>query len=137
MITKDLNENDNSIWLGMSDYRLILKQSNHEILMKYIGEPPHGDSYHQIELNGKLLKGYYWGCMFLFPSMQRYMVASWMEKLFERKTIIVDFKLKLYTVLDKYWYDFKEIDDKIVLINKATEEVETINLTKINDWLDL
>jgi hypothetical protein len=83
--------------------------------LRYISEPPHGDSYHYMKIDGFPFKGYVWGCMFLFPFHQKYIVCSWMEKLYERKTIIIAIKNKLYHVFDGYWYDYK-IEKGILLL---------------------
>ena len=137
MIIKEIHPDSHSVWLGMEDYKLILDQNKIEIDLKYDGEPPHGDSYHIAWIDGKRLKGYIWGCMFLFPFNQRYMLCSWMEKLYERKTIVVDLNSNFFAVLDDYWYDFKEVDGKLLLGNNNFKEIKILDISEIKDWVEL
>lgn len=83
--------NDSQLhWFGMGDYEIILALSNKNIKIIYVSEPPFGDSYHKIYINDVEFDGYVWGCGFLFPFNQEYLVCSWMKELYDRKTIIIN-----------------------------------------------
>jgi hypothetical protein len=92
------------IWFGYGHGLLFSPNSLNKITLKYIGEPPHGDSYHTILINEHKFPGYAWGCMFSFSQDSRYFSLSWMEKLFDRKTIIIDCENMSYTVLEEYFW---------------------------------
>lgn len=93
-------------WAGMGNYRLIAPDRSHRIEIFYAGEPPHGDSYHRVEIDGRVFPGYAWGCLFAFSPCSRYAAFSWMAVLHERKTVVVDIEEHSYTVLPKYFHDF-------------------------------
>ena len=93
-------------WAGMGSYNLISPDSSKIIDLIYAGEPPHGDSYHVLKVNGKKLPGFAWGCLFGFSKDSRYLVFSWMEKLFERKTMVLDCNQEKYFVLPEYIHSF-------------------------------
>ncbi|CAB1259118.1 Uncharacterised protein [Vibrio cholerae] len=93
-------------WAGMEDYQLLSPSSTISAILTYIGEPPHGDSYHSLSINGKKFPGYAWGCLFAFSSDSRFLVCSWMEKLIERKTVVIDCIEEKYFILPTYIYMF-------------------------------
>ncbi len=130
----DLFEDNKSIWLGMDDYLIKLKKSNHLIELNYLGEPPHGDSYHQMKIDGVIIQGYFWGCMFLFPVEQNYIVCSWMSKIYERKTIIIDIKQKRYHIFEDYWYDFNYENGLLVLGNEKFNIAKEVVINNITSW---
>ena len=119
----------------MNDYFINLKKSNHTIELNYVSEPPHGDSYHKMRIDGVTLKGYVWGCMFLFPINQEYIVCSWMEKLYERKTIIINIENKSYHILNEYWYDFRIENGNLLLGNDKFKESKNVNINRIEKWI--
>lgn len=104
-------------WAGMGDYQLISPNESIAATITYAGEPPHGDSYHSLSINGKKFPGYVWGCLFAFSSDSRYLVCSWMEKLTERKTVVIDCVSQNYFVLPEYIYKFSINWPKIVGID--------------------
>ena len=93
-------------WAGMGNYQLISPDGSISANITYVGEPPHGDSYHTLSINGKGFPGYVWGCLFAFSTDSRYLVCSWMEMLFERKTVVIDCVDKRYFILPVYIYNF-------------------------------
>lgn len=93
-------------WAGMGDYRLTSPDGHHQVEIPYAAEAPHGDSIHQVTIDGRALPGYAWGCMFAFSPCSRYAAFSWMSTLYERKTVVVDMDEAKYTVLPEYVYDF-------------------------------
>ncbi len=96
-----------SIWAGMGDYILISPDGRCHASLKYEGEPPHGDSFHTLYINGSKFPGFTWGCQFGFSACSRYFVFSWMANKFERKTVVVDVEEKRYFVLPEYIYSFR------------------------------
>ncbi|TDQ08799.1 hypothetical protein [Pedobacter metabolipauper] len=125
---------DQSHWMGMDDYEIILTESGHAIELKYLGEPPHGDSYHSLNVDGLQLEGFFWGCNFIFPDQQKYMVCSWMEKLYERKTIVVNLSAKSTYLMSDYWYDYKVNGDVLIFENNnfgTTTRLEIKNIQNL------
>jgi len=53
-----------SIFAGMADVGLVMPNGRHSIHLRYEGEPPHGDSYHSIWIDGVRAPGDAWGCQF-------------------------------------------------------------------------
>ncbi|WP_146001989.1 hypothetical protein [Cupriavidus pauculus] len=92
-------------WAGMGDYVLIPPDGSYEITLRYAGEPPHGDSYHVVDLAGRRLPGYAWGSIFAMSECSNFIAFSWMEKKFERLTTIIDVRHSRYFVLPRYIYD--------------------------------
>jgi hypothetical protein len=99
--------NGGSLWAGMGDFELESPNGEHLVLLSYEGEPPHGDSYHRVLIDGRSFPGYAWGCRFAFTADSRYLAFSWMAKCFERKTVIVDVVSKRYFVLPEYVPDIR------------------------------
>ena len=125
-------ENDTqTYWLGMSDYEINLPMIHKIIRLAYISEPPHGDSYHKLFIDETEFPGYVWGCNFLFPYQQKYMVCSWMEKICERKTAIINLENMKYFILPKYCHEFTVRNNIIELKETETCEIKTLTLKQI------
>lgn len=92
--------------IGMGDFILVSPDAKHEIELLYEGEPPHGDSYHLVSIDGMRYPGYVWGCMFGFSSCSRYFVFSAMPTKYERRTAAVDLTTMSYFLLPQYIYQF-------------------------------
>lgn len=90
----------------MGNFRLVLPDGRHEITLKYAGEPPQGDSCHELMIDGAKLPGLSWGCNFAFTPDSRYFAASWMAERYERRTIIVDVGRRRFLVSPAYIHDF-------------------------------
>ena len=104
--TIELPADGASRWAGMGNYVLISPDGQHKVALRYSGEPPHGDSFHELEVDGVRLPGFAWGCTFAFTVDSRYFAASWMAKLYERKTIVVDVERRQFFVAPDYIHDF-------------------------------
>jgi hypothetical protein len=89
-------------YAGYADYILVSPDGNHTIELKYKGEPPHGDSYHDAIIDGSCLPGLAWGGAYGFSRCSRYAVFGWMSKRYERRTIAIDMTSQLYFVLPEY-----------------------------------
>lgn len=111
-------------WAGMGDYQLVSPNGSISANITYVGEPPHGDSYHYLGINGKKFPGYVWGCLFAFSPDSKYLVCSWMEKLIERKTVVINCADAKYFVLPKYIYKFSVNWPKVVGEGGKWEELE-------------
>jgi hypothetical protein len=92
--------------VGMGDFLLLSPDGTHQIEIIYEGEPPHGDSYHRVVIDGTVFPGYAWGCNFAFSQTSNFAVFSWMSKLLERRTVVVDLEGRKYFPLPEYIYDF-------------------------------
>lgn len=95
-----------SRWAGMGDYLLISPDGRHRVLSRYAGEPPHGDSFHRLQIDGRDFPGHAWGCSFAFSACSRYCVFSWMAQRYERRTAVVDLDRAAYFTLPDYFPDF-------------------------------
>jgi hypothetical protein len=74
--------------------------------LPYCGEPPHGDSFHTVTVDGVSVPGYAWGCGFACSSDSRFLCLSWMEQLYDRKTLVIDLVERRYFALPFYLSDF-------------------------------
>ena len=129
-------ENDTqTYWFGMSDYEINLAKINKIIRLIYVSEPPHGDSYHKLYIGETEFFGYVWGCNFLFPYKQEYLVCAWFEKTIERKTIIINLENFKYFVLPQYYHTFRRENDDIVFENSASREREKMTLTQLKSLI--
>jgi len=124
---------EHSHYMGMGDYKIILPESNHILELKYIGEPPHGDSYHSLDIDDVQLPGFFWGCQFIFIDHQKYMVCEWMEKLYDRNTVIVDISAKTIYVTKTSWSLYKIEGDFLVLGNYHSDKTRRIEIKRIKD----
>jgi hypothetical protein len=97
-------ETELSHWAGMGDYVLISPDRSYEVTLQYEGEPPHGDSYHVATVAGRRFPGYAWGCTFSMSACSSFVAFSWMQKKFERLTVVIDVRLGRYFVLPQYIY---------------------------------
>lgn len=128
------NDFDSHI-LAMEDFELSLKLADAVVKIVYVSEPPHGDSYHHLFINDKKFPGYVWGCYFLFPYHQKYMICSWMKELYDRKTIIIEIETLKYQVLEKYYHHFKMKNQQIELIGIKENEKLFLDLSAIEKLL--
>jgi hypothetical protein len=94
-------------WAGMGDFVLVSPDRKHSVELMYEGEPPHGDSYHRVAINGHVFPGYAWGCWFGFSPCSRFLAFSAMPTKFERHTMVVDLLDRRYFVLPTYIYQFR------------------------------
>lgn len=94
------------VWAGMGNFRLVSPDGTHAAELVYEGEPPHGDSYHAMRIDGRPFPGHAWGCVFAFTEDSRFFGFSWMAHLFERKTVVADLSLSRFFVLPRYIGDF-------------------------------
>lgn len=124
------NDFDSHI-LAMDDFELSLKLANAVVKIIYVSEPPHGDSFHHLFINDRKFPGYVWGCYFLFPYHQKYMICSWMKDLYDRKTIIIEIETLKYKVLEKYYHQFKMKNQQIELIGIEENEKLFLDLSAI------
>jgi hypothetical protein len=127
-------ENDTqTYWFGMGNYEINLSMINKKIRLVYVSEAPHGDSYHKLVIDKTEFIGYVWGCNFLFPYGQRYLVCSWFEKTIERKTIIINLENLKHIVLPKYYHSFSSKENDIEFEDVETHEIMTMTLTQIEN----
>lgn len=84
------SEDARTKWAGYGDFILVSPDGSHTVDLIYKGEPPHGDSYHTVAVDGCPLPGMAWGCLFGFSACSRYLAFSWMARRIERKTMVVD-----------------------------------------------
>lgn len=103
----EFSSKDRHKLLGMGDFLLISPDKEHEIELLYEGEPPHGDSYHLVAIDGNPYPGYAWGCMFGFSLCSRYFSFSAMPTKYERRTAVVDLSTKRHYLLPEYIYQFR------------------------------
>jgi len=71
-------EDRSSKWWGYGDYYCVSPNGT-KILLPYKSEPPHGDSYHNLIINSKTLKGYIWCGYFLWSECGKYFTCDWLE----------------------------------------------------------
>ncbi len=90
----------------MADIELITPDGLHRIQLPYEGEPPHGDSYHAIWIDGVRVPGHAWGGQFACTADSRFLAMSWMATRFERKTAVFDLVERRYFVLPFYMSNF-------------------------------
>jgi hypothetical protein len=102
------------VWAGMADCQLLSPDGAHRIDLPYLGEPPHGDSYHRMEIDGASFPGHAWGGLFAMTADSQYLAFSWKPSRsvarpsdFERKTVVVDLTMRRYFVLPTYIYKFR------------------------------
>lgn len=89
-----------ALWAGMGDYVLLTANGGHRVVLDYIGEPPFGDSYHRMTIDGVDFPGFAWGCLFATTPDGRYLAAEWMPRLYERMTILIDLETARFRRLD-------------------------------------
>lgn len=106
MESMELPSGGKSVPVGMGDFELLMPGGKHRVQVFYRGEPPHGDSYHDLTVDGVGFPGYAWGCNFACTADGRYLALSWMATRFERATVVIDMASRKYIALPVYIYDF-------------------------------
>lgn len=66
-----------SRWAGMGDYVLVSPDKRHEVFLRYMGEPPDGDSFHEARIDGVKRRFSLW-LQFCFTGNSQLFAASWM-----------------------------------------------------------
>jgi len=123
-------------WFGMGDYEIDLALINKIIKVIYVAEPPFGDSYHKLYIDDVEFDGFVWGCEFLFPFNQEYLICSWMKSLYERKTIIINLMNLSHYVFPIYYGRFKRQKDCINFENELLDKSETLGFNDIRKRLN-
>ncbi len=119
---------------GMDDFMLCSPDGVHRIEIIYAGEPPHGDSYHRVVIDGITFPGYAWGCNFAFSPSSNFAAFSWMAELFERRTVVVDVVGRKYFLLPEYIYNFRFPWPRIVGIGSLSSHKE-YSFTGAEQWV--
>lgn len=126
---------DERFVLAMDDFSIKLHVSNKILFLKYVSEPPFGDSYHKLSIDGDDYEGYVWGCNFIFPFAQNFLVCSYMSVLYERKTIIINLLTKKNYILPQYYHSFAVKNNTIEFVStddaKHIVEVKQLTFSEI------
>lgn len=104
--TRQLPSDGSSLWAGMGDYLLRSPDDRHFLRLTYVAEPPFGDCYQTLSIDGIAFPGWAWGCCFAFSPESRYVAFSWMARRYERQTVVVDVQARRFSVLPEYIFDF-------------------------------
>ncbi|MBN2879391.1 MAG: hypothetical protein JXN65_07145 [Clostridia bacterium] len=104
---------DDKIFNTGNGHVIHLSMSNHVVELKYAGEPPHGDFYYDMYIDGNRIKGYVWAWTIAFPFKQKYIVCNWMSKLYERKTIIIDIEKLKFFEIKGHWTIIDVTEDQV------------------------
>ncbi|WP_152559974.1 hypothetical protein [Hymenobacter sp. IS2118] len=126
-----LTDDSQTHWFGMGNYEIKLTLINKTVRIMYVSEPPFGDSYHQLYIDNVEFEGFVWGCEFLFPFGQAYLICSWMKNLYQRKTLLIDLKTSNYYVFPIYYGDFKRRGNSIDFENKLLSQTKTLDLNDV------
>lgn len=68
-----------SKWWGHGDYYCDAPGDGPRILLPFQGEPPHGDSYHQLIIDSKTIRGYVWSGYLLWSTSGQFFTCDWLE----------------------------------------------------------
>lgn len=128
----DFAPDGESRWAGMGDYILRSPDRSHEIALRYLGEPPHGDSYHELQIDGVRMPGYVWGCNFAFTPDSKLLAASWMAERYERKTVLIDVEQRRFAVLPEYLENFGFNEGKLVGVDLSAGK--SCAVAAVGDW---
>ncbi len=129
----DLADDLHTHWFGMGNYEINLTLINKTVKIIYVSEPPFGDSYHNLYIDDVEFTGFVWGCEFLFPFKQEYLICSWMKSLYERKTIIINLTNSKHYVFPIYYGTFKREKNHIKFESKLLNKSETLDLDDIKN----
>ncbi len=126
-----LNDDSQCHWYGMADYEIQLALLGKVLKIMYVSEPPFGDSYHKLHIGDTEFGGFVWGCHFLFPFNQQYLICFWMAELYERKTIIINLLNLDYYLLPVYYNTFTRQDNSIAFKDSNSNKTRTVHLEEI------
>jgi len=74
----DLDGRRATSW-GRDDHYCTSALINSPICLFYAGEPPHGDSYHELIIDSKTIRGFIWSGYLLWSPCGRYFTCDWLE----------------------------------------------------------
>ena len=123
-----LDDDLQTYWFGMNDYEINLTIINKLIKIIYVSEPPFGDSYHKLYIDNVEFYGFVWGCEFMFPFNQEYLICSWMKELYERKTIIINLSNLNHYIFPIYYETFERQETCICFKSKRLNKSKTLGL---------
>jgi hypothetical protein len=122
-------EERRSKWWGYGDYYCVSPQGT-KIFLPYESEPPHGDSYHNLIINSKSIRGYTWSGYFLWSECGSYFTCDWLEGMrshhITRATIVVAPEKLVYRIVLNPTYS--ELHS--ILCEKSERELWEILLSK-------
>ena len=117
----------------MGDYTLVSPDKLLEISLRYLGEAPHGDSYHEMTIEGVRLPGLFWGSNFAFTADASLLAASWMAELYDRETIIIEIARRRFCALPDYLYNFNF--DGLRLVGVGTSKDVSYDVAGRRGWI--
>ncbi len=134
---------DNKVFNTGNGHIIHLDMSKHDIELKYAGEPPHGDIYYDMYIDGKRIAGYIWAWTIAFPFKQKYIICKWMSKLYERKMIIIDIERLKYFEINGHWTIIEVTENEVTFSGyKKYEDQNSEFITfrasenDFKEWLD-
>ncbi|MDG2522151.1 hypothetical protein P7B02_11425 [Caulobacter segnis] len=130
--TLDFAPDGQSRWAGMGDYILRSPDGGHEIALRYLGEPPHGDSYHELQVDGVKLPGYAWVCNFAFTPDSKFLAANWMAECYERRTVVIDVHERRFAVLPEHLVNFAFSEEQLVGIGESVGS--SFSIAAVGEW---
>lgn len=133
-------------WWGYGDYFCTAPETGRRIQLPYAGEPPHGDSYHNLFIESKTIRGYVWSGYLLWSACGRYFTCDWLEGMaghfqgrvwystqVTRATVVIDTALLRFKVL--LTPSYRELRE--VLRNEGEEQLwNTLFGTSGKGWED-
>lgn len=112
--------NGDSIYGGYGDYCFVSPDRTKNAFLTYLREPPFGDAYGRLAIEGRPFPGYVWGSFFAWSTDSRYFSFAWMQTLYDRKTVIADINTTTFCVLTDYIHDMILGDNPLTLTDKKT-----------------
>ncbi|KAA0970379.1 hypothetical protein FPY71_07620 [Aureimonas fodinaquatilis] len=116
-----------SVYCGYGDYRIIAPDGQTQALLTYVTEPPFGDSYCRLTVAGKPFPGFAWGSHFAWTKDGRFLVFAWMEKLYDRKTAVVDVDASAFCTLPGYVHTMRVSLGPLTISDVKTGEQQQIS----------
>lgn len=98
-IVENVSADGTGVWFGYDDFEIFSPDRRTVVRLRYVGEPPHGDSYHELSVNEARLPGFAWSGLLSWSPCSRYFLVEWMAMKYERKVAMVDVQVRRYFVL--------------------------------------
>ena len=117
----------------MGDCLLVTANGRHRILLDYVGEPPFGDSYHRLTIDGARFPGFAWGGLFATTPDGRYFAAGWMPHLYERMMILIDLETARFRRLD-ILFTTLAFTDRLLICMDVTGKAHRVDVNA-GEWI--
>ncbi|UXN76001.1 hypothetical protein N8D56_25055 (plasmid) [Devosia sp. A8/3-2] len=118
----------------MGDYTLVSPDRRHEVVIRYVYELPHGDSYHTAMVDSRVFPGHFWGTFFAFTPDSSFFAGTRMPDRFDRVAVVINLHEPRYFMLPASMERFTFDGSRIISIS-GVAKTAVFRFTGDEEWI--